>query len=173
MPRIATRHPDQLAFRQRFSVALRMFGCLVLLAGGMMLAATISAAREETMTGRSWLMVVIGLLLVACGTVLLAGERGKLIDREKRTITDWWGIVRPLWHRTWSVQSHQVVAVEHDEALGIARWRVTLYGPEAEPLDLFSLPNPGAAEGAARQVAAFLSLSAVAAENARPGIKPS
>jgi hypothetical protein len=166
MPRIATRHPDQLAFRQRFSVALRMFGCLVLLAGSMVVAATISAAMEETMTGRLWLMVVIGLLLIVCGAVLLAGERGKLIDREKRTVTDWWGIVRPLWHRTWSVHSHQVVAVEHDQAQGIARWRVTLYSPEAEPLQLFDLASHSAADGAARQVAAFLSLSIVAAGKA-------
>jgi hypothetical protein len=158
MPRIATRHAHRLAYRQRFSVGVRMLGCLVLLAGCMVLAAVAAEATKGAMSKTSWLAVSLGLLLAICGAVLLAGERGKLIDREERTVTRWWGIARPLWYHTREVRAFQAVGIDPYHEAGVIRYRVCLCGAQIEPLELFHLANQQAAEGAARQVATFLSL---------------
>ncbi|HWB14009.1 MAG TPA: hypothetical protein VG826_32585 [Pirellulales bacterium] len=159
MPRIATRHPHQLAYRQRFSLGVRMFGCLVLLAGGIVLAATITRARGRSVSDTPWLTLSMGFAVAAWGAILLWGERGKLIDREQRTVTRWWGIARPLWQRTRDVRPYQAVAVESSGEASPTRWRVSLFADQVQPLQLFDLPTQEAAQTAARQVAAFLSLT--------------
>src|SRR5579863_10537644 len=132
MPRIATRHAHQLAYRQRFSVGVRMVGCLLLIAGSIVLAAMMVRARERSISETSWLTVSIGLAVALCGAVLLCGERGKLIDREHKTITRWWGIVRPLWRSTRDVQPYQAVVVESSEEASVTRWRVSLLGDRVD-----------------------------------------
>lgn len=159
MPRIATRNPHQLAFRQRFSVGVRMLGCLVLLAGSLVLVAAAAEAAKGDLLKTFWLAIALGLTLVICGAVLLAGERGKLIDSEQRTLKRWWGIVWPLWHSTRDLSTFQTVVMESHDDGGIVHWRVTLLGEQETPLELFDLSNQQAAEGATRQVAAFLSLN--------------
>jgi hypothetical protein len=159
MPRIATRHAHQLAYRQRFSVGVRMFGCLLLLAGSIVLAATIAKARQRSTSETPWLTVSIGLVLAVCGAVLLCGERGKRIDRQYKTVTRWWGIVIPLWRRTRDLQPFQALVVESREEASVPRWRVSLFGAPAERLELFDLPSHEVAQAVAQQVAAFLSLT--------------
>lgn len=158
MPRIATRHTHIIAYRQRFSLGVRMLGCLVLLAGTIVMAAAVVELAKGLMSQAVWLMASLGCLLVACGALLFCGERGKLFDREARTVTFWWGVVWPLWRTIHDLQPYPAIGVEpHDEA-GLARWRVSLWKTGAERLELFDVASQQVAEGAARQVAAFLSL---------------
>jgi drug/metabolite transporter (DMT)-like permease len=159
MPRVATRHAHQLAFRQRFSVGVRMLGCLLLIAGGIVLVATILKTRGPSLSGTPWLTVSIGFVLAGCGVVLLYGERGKLIDREQRTVARWWGIVRPLWYRTRDLQPYRAVVVESCGDQSAARWHVSLFADQNQPLRLFELASHEAAQAAARQIATFLSLT--------------
>jgi hypothetical protein len=159
MPRIATRHAHQLAYRQRFSVGVRMFGCLLLIAGSIVLAATVVKARQRSISDTRWLTVSICLVVAACGAVFLWGEHGKRIDREHKAVTRWWGVGRPLWRRTRDMQPYQAVVVERCEDASVTRWRVSLFGDPAERLELFDLPSHHVAQAVARQVAAFLSLT--------------
>jgi hypothetical protein len=184
MPRIATRHAHQLAYRQRFSVGVRMVGCLVLIAGSIVLVAAVAEVTEDSISKTAWLGVSLGCALVVVGTVLLCGERGKLIDREQGTVTRWWGIVRPWWHSTRDMREYQALSVEAYDVAGVARWRVNLCGSQAERLELFDLGSHEAAQAAARRVAAFLSLtillpgatvggvSAPAGSGAAPAVPP-
>jgi hypothetical protein len=158
MPRIATRNPHQLAYRQRFSVGVRMLGCLVLLAGTLVLIAAAAEAAKGDFSKTFWLAMALGIILVICGAVLLAGERGKVIDREQRTVNSWWAVGCPLWYSTRDVQTFEAVVIETYDDVGIIRWCVNLCGQHDAPLELFDLANQQAAEGAARQVAAFLAL---------------
>ncbi|HEV3340857.1 MAG TPA: hypothetical protein VG125_10890 [Pirellulales bacterium] len=180
MPRVATRHAHQLAYRQRFSVGVRMFGCLVLIAGSIVLAAAVAEATKESISKTAWLAVSLGCLLAVSGTTLLCGQRGKLIDREQGTVTRWWGVVRPLWRSTRDMRGYQAIAVESHEVAGLARWRVNLCGAQGERLELFDLASHEAAQAAARGVAAFLSLTILlpgaaadgASVPARPAVAP-
>ena len=96
MPRIATRHAHQLAYRRRFSLGVRMLGCLVMLAGALVLIAAGAEAAEGSISPSFWLATSLGTVLFICGAALFWGERGKLLDRESRTLKCWWGIGFPL-----------------------------------------------------------------------------
>lgn len=158
MPRIATRHAHKLAYRQRFSLGVRMLGCLVLLAGAIVLAAVVAELVKGSISKTVWFAVSLGCLLVACGGALFAGARGKLIDREARTVTFWWGIVWPLAGTSYDLQPYQAVGVEAYDDAGLMRWRVSLWNAQSDRLQLFDLASHEVAEAAARQVAGFLSL---------------
>ena len=65
MPRIATRHAHKLAYRQRFSLGVRMLGCLVMLTGAMLLAAVLAEMVKGSPSKSVWVMLALGLVLQA------------------------------------------------------------------------------------------------------------
>lgn len=158
MPRIATRHAHKLAYRQRFSLGVRMLGCLVMLAGAMVLAAALAEVVKGSPLKSVWLMFSLGCLLVACGAILFCGERGKLIDREARTLTCWRGAVWPLFRRQHDLHAYNAIGVQSRDQAGLRRWCVVLWNGQGELLELFDLASEETARVAARQVAKFLSL---------------
>ncbi|HVA51757.1 MAG TPA: hypothetical protein VNH11_35780 [Pirellulales bacterium] len=162
MPRIATRHAHRLAYRQRFSVGLRMLGCLVLLAGTIVLVATLAEVAKGASRTTVARMAVLGSMLVLIGGPLFCGERGKLFDRQTRTLTSWLGVFRPLWRTTLDLSHYQSVGIETYDEGGVSRWQVRFSNAQGERLDVFDLADREAAECAARQVAGFLSLSLAA-----------
>ncbi|MGH7137332.1 MAG: hypothetical protein ACREHD_16435, partial [Pirellulales bacterium] len=93
MPRIATRHAHKLAYRRRLSLGVRMLGCLILLAGAMVLAAALAEVVKGPLSRSVGLMIGLGVLLFVCGAGLFWGEHGKLLDRESRTLRCWWGVI--------------------------------------------------------------------------------
>ncbi|HVX15294.1 MAG TPA: hypothetical protein VHC22_29160 [Pirellulales bacterium] len=158
MPRIATRHAHQLAYRRRFSLGVRMLGCLVLLAGTLLMAAALVGIASGPMTNSIRVMGLVGALLFLAGAALFCGERGMLFDLETRTLRRWWGIVFPLIRSVHDLNLYQDVEVQPHDAAGLVRWRVALKSPQGECLNLFDLPSLEAARLAARQVGALLSL---------------
>jgi hypothetical protein len=158
MPRIATRHAHKLAYRQRFSLGVRMLGCLVMLAGAMLLAAALAEVVKGSHSKSVWVMLSLGLVLVAGGTPLFLGERGKLIDREARTLTCWRGAFWRLFRTHYDLQPYQAVGVQRHDDAGQSRWSVELWNAQGERLEVFDLASEEAAQVGARQVARFLSL---------------
>lgn len=158
MPRIATRNAYRLAYRQRFSVGVRMLGCLVMLAGSIVIVAAIAEAAKGASRAHLVRMGVLGGVLVLIGVPLFCGERGKVFDRQTRSFTTWLGVFRPLWRRTRDLQAYQSVKADAYDAAGVVRWRVYLTNSQGEQLDVFDLADRDAADAAARQLGNFLSL---------------
>lgn len=159
MPRIATRHAHKLAYRRRFSLVVRMIGCLILLAGAIVLAAALAELVKGSLSRPLYLMTGCGVLLFTCGAVLFWGERGKSLDRQTRTLKCWWSVIIPLRRGFHDLQHYQAVGVQSRLDAGLSRWRVTLWNPQGERLDLFEAANAETAELAARQIGTFLSLA--------------
>ena len=158
MPRIATRNAYRLAYRQRFSVGVRMLGCLVLLAGSIVIVAAIADAMKGSSPAHLVRMGMLGGVLVLIGAPLFCGQRGKVFDRQTRSYTTWLGIFRPLWRTTRDLQAFQSVKADAYDAAGVVRWRVYLSNSQGEQLDVFDLADRDAADAAARQLGSFLSL---------------
>lgn len=158
MPRIATRNAFRLAYRQRFSMGVRMLGCLVLLAGSIVIVAAVAEAAKGASPGHIARMGALGGALVLIGGPLFCGERGKVFDRQARTMTSWLGMFRPLWRNMRDLQPYQSVKADAYVAAGAVRWRVYLSNSQGEQLELFDLAGRDAAEAAARQVGSFMSV---------------
>lgn len=161
MPRIATRHAHKLAYRRRLSLGLRMLGCLVTLAGAIVLAAALAELAKGALLRQAWLMIVSGAALFLSGAALFCGERGLLIDRETRTVKRWWGVVLPLRSTCDDISHYHAVGFFPSADTALPRWRVCLCNAQGEQIELFELTAEDVAEFAARQVAGFLSLSVV------------
>ncbi|HQU43114.1 MAG: hypothetical protein B7Z73_04505 [Planctomycetia bacterium 21-64-5] len=139
-----------------------MLGCLVLLAGTIVLVATVAEVAKGASRTTVARMAVLGCGLVLIGGPLFCGERGKLFDRQCRTMTSWLGMFRPLWRTTLDLSPYQSVGIETYDEAGVTRWHVHLLNAQGERLDVFDLADREAAECAARQVAGFLSLALAA-----------
>ncbi|HET6879946.1 MAG TPA: hypothetical protein VFI31_07315 [Pirellulales bacterium] len=159
MPRIATRHAHKLAYRRRFSLGVRMIGCLILLAGAIVLAAALAELVKASTSPSLYLMTALGVVLFVVGATLFCGERGKLIDRQGRVLKCWWGAILPLRRTYYDLQPYQAVGIQPLAEAGTNRWRVCLWNGQGERLDLFDLPTAETAELAARQIGMFLSLA--------------
>lgn len=158
MPRIATRHAHKLAYRRRLSLGVRMLGCLVMLAGAIVLAAALAEFAKGPLSREARLMVSLGVVLSLVGASLFCGERGILIDRETRTLKRWWGVIVPLRRAFDDISQYQAVGFCACADSALPCWRVCLYNSQGEQLELFDLDTEQVAVFAARQVASFLSL---------------
>lgn len=158
MPRIAIRHAHKLAYRRRLSLGPRMLGCLVMLAGAIVMAAALAEAAKGQSSREALLMIVFGPLLFAAGATLFCGERGLLIDRETRTLKRWWSVIVPLWRTLDDISQYQAAGCCLNADTALPRWRVCLFNAQGERIELFELAEEEVAEFAARQVAGFLSL---------------
>lgn len=158
MPRIAIRHAHKLAYRRRLSLGLRMLGCLVMLAGAIVLAAALAELAKGPPSREARLMIALGPVLFFSGATFFCGERGLLIDRETRTLKRWWGVLLPLWRTLDDISHYQAIGVVSSPDAALRRWRVCLFDAQAERLELFELAAEDVADFAARQIAGFLSL---------------
>lgn len=166
MPRIDTGREHQLAYRQRFSLGCRLFGCALLLAGAVMGASPLLAAgAEPSQAGRT--IAVVGVLLAALGLAIVFASRGKLFDREEGTITFWYGVGRRWQETVYDLRSFTTLVVRPDfEREG--SWELSLESPSGESLHLFRLPNESAVRIAATEIAGFLNVPIFLAPAAAP-----
>lgn len=163
MPRVDTGLEHQLAYQQRFGTQVRRLGGAVIGAGllwavGPWLLSWLPGHASGHVVARA---MVAGALVMVSGAALVWGRRGKIIDREQRTFTTWWGAPWPLAKTIHEIEGFQSVEVMAVERNGANRFCVALCAPEIEPLELFELAETALAQQTAAQVASFLSLPVV------------
>lgn len=157
MPRVDTGLPHQLAYRQRFSRVCRLLGCAVSLAGGMLSASPLLLADAEAPSQAARTAAVFGALLASLGLLLLLGRRGKLFDKEERTVAFWWG-VGWRWHEeVYDLRPFTQLVVRPAGEFA-ASWQISLADPAGEQLPLFHLPSEAITRVAATELASFLGL---------------
>lgn len=157
MPRIETRRPQQLAYRQRFSRPMRWLGCIGLIVG---LLVIVSPWGHRSRPGSHSLVIAAGgFLLTLVGIGLVWGRRGKLFDREAGTITFWWGAPWAFARTSYELAGFQSLVVAPYEQRGEQRWQIALLTAEGERLDLFDLTDAVAAQRAAQEIGQFLELT--------------
>jgi hypothetical protein len=162
MPRVDTGLPHQLAYRQRFSRGCRLLGCAIFLAGGMLAASPLLLADAEALSQAARTAAVFGALLASLGLLLLLGRRGKLFDKEERTVAFWWG-VGWRWHEeVYDLRPFTQLVVRPAGEFA-ASWQISLADHVGEQLPLFHLPSEAITRVAATELASFLALPIVLA----------
>ena len=163
MPRVDTGLEHQLAYQQRFGIRVRRLGGAVIAAGLLMALGPwlISWLPGHTPGHAVARAMVAGTLVMMLGGALVWGRRGKILDREQRTFTTWWGAPWPLAKTIHEIEGFQSVAVMAVERDGVSRFCVALCSPDIEPLELFELADAALAQQTAASVASFLSLPVV------------
>lgn len=163
MPRVDTGLEHQLAFQQRFGARVRRLGGAVIGVGLLVAAAPwlLSWWPDHASGHAVARAMVAGALVIVSGGALVWGRRGKILDREQRTFSTWWGAPWALAKTIHEIEGFQSVEVNIIEREGTNRFRVVLCAPEIEPLELFELSEAAQAQQTAAQVASFLSLPVV------------
>lgn len=163
MPRVDTGLEHQLAYQQRFGGRVRRLGGAVIAAGLLLALAPwlLSWLPGHTAGHTVARAMAAGALVMMLGGTLVWGRRGKILDREQRTFTTWWGAPWALAKTIHEIEGFQSVAVMVVERDGASRFCVALCSPDIEPLELLELADAALAQQTAAQVASFLSLPVV------------
>ncbi len=106
------------------------------------------------------LFPVLGVIVLAIGLVLVLGRSGTVVDRERRVVTRWWGL---LWRMR--ITTDTLDGVERVELARVARrtrrgqiyYAISLHGASA-PIPLYTSSCEATSRAMADQVASFLQL---------------
>lgn len=136
-----------------------LFG-LAFLVVGLFISFLLLAARPESIE-----VIVLGGALALLGAVLTCVRVGVIVDRQRRTVTTWWGLLVPLYrNRTeYSVSRADFVTLSREERKAgkgeiYAVFPVTLGGSGGDAMTIHEPHDHDKARHLAEEIAKFLGL---------------
>ena len=166
MQRVNTGDPDKLVYREGGG-CLSFFG-LPFFAAGLFVIYAALAGQMTSKGGKPASMVLgaaFGLVFATVGAVFLFGRSGLVFDRNTKTVKRWYGLLFPMWSRSYDIKLFQEVnlgkEVRRSKNSTYTVYPVRLTGPKASPLDVSQPRNEQEARRLAEEIAKFINLDMV------------
>jgi len=169
MRRVNTGDPDKLAYKEGGG-CVSFFG-LPFFAAGLFV---IYAALAGQMTGKGGqpaalggqiLCAVFGLIFATVGAAFLFGRSGLLFDKNTKTVRRWYGLLFPMWSRSYDIKLFQEVSlskeVRRNKNSTYTVYPVRLAGAKASPLDICQPQDELQARKLAEEIAKFINCDMV------------
>lgn len=154
-----TTGPDDIVTLNRTNRWLVWGGLVPLLQGALFVLVSFAVMAIEKVEDKSILLFpLVGGTVFLVGVILTCGRSGTTIDRRRRLLTRWWGLFKPMWNATFSIEDATHVSLERKRASkGQVRYVVWCCGPEA-PRQILTSGSETVARAAADKAARFLQL---------------